>query len=230
MSRVKTFLGVVDSLSELFGKKGPAQETNESSIPRLDDLSSDDLARERIRLEQEEKKLLQGVGQIEAEKRAVFEQATQESSVRKQRIMARKIKELDTKAKNVDRNLRVVSQQLRIINGFIQVKENKRIWEQSGLWSKISQMDLSDLEAYVTDAMIEGSFNTDKFGNIIRTLEGTEGFVEEMEEDPDVNAILGEIQAAAAAREEDATAVEEGLARMEERLRLKEEDESFEIF
>ena len=230
MNRVKTFLGVVDSLSELFGKKGQAQEAKTPSIPKLDDLSSDDLARERIRLEQEEKKLLQGVGQIEAEKRAVFEQATKESSVRKQRIMARKIKELDTKAKNVDRNLRVVSQQLRIINGFIQVKENKRIWEQSGLWSKISQMDLSALEAYVTDAMIEGSFNTDKFGNIIQTLEGTEGFVEEMEEDPDVNAILGEIQAAAAARDEDATAVEEGLARMEERLRLKEEDETFETF
>ena len=230
MNRVKTFLGVVDSLSELFGKKGQAQEAKTPSIPKLDDLSSDDLARERIRLEQEEKKLLQGVGQIEAEKRAVFEQATKESSVRKQRIMARKIKELDTKAKNVDRNLRVVSQQLRIINGFIQVKENKRIWEQSGLWSKISQMDLSALEAYVTVAMIEGSFNTDKFGNIIQTLEGTEGFVEEMEEDPDVNAILGEIQAAAAARDEDATAVEEGLARMEERLRLKEEDETFETF
>lgn len=230
MSRVKSFLGVVDSLSELFGKKEPAQAAQGPTIPRLDDLSGDDLARERIRLEQEEKKLLQAVGQIESEKRAVFEQATKESSVRRQRIMARKIKELDTKARNVDRNLRVVSQQLRIINGFIQVKENKRIWEQSGLWSQISQMDLTDLEAYVTDAMIEGSFNTDKFGNIIRTLEGTEGFVEEMAEDPDVNAILTEIQAAAALRAEDPMAVEAGLARLEERLRLEEDQESFEVF
>jgi hypothetical protein len=224
MSTIRTILGVVDSLSQLFTSKQP-QQVERPKVPRLDDLTSDDLTRERIRLEQEEKKLLKTVEQYEAEKRAAFEQATRESSVRKQKIMARKIKELDTRANNVDRNLRVVSQQLRIINGFIQVKENKRIWEQSGLWTQISQMDLSELEAYVTDSMIEGSFNSDKFGNIIQALEGSEGLVDEMEEDADVLDILSEIQAVAAVRDGEPSAVEEGLARVEERLHRKEEEE-----
>jgi len=204
-------------LKQATGGTSTPQEGEKSGSHTLDDLSLGDLRRERIRLGLTEKKLVQEASQIQTEKRAVFGQATKESSVRKQRIMARKIKELDTKARNVDRSLRVVSQQLRIINGFIQVKENKRIWEQSGLWSQISQMDLTDLEAYGTDAMIEGSFNADRFGNIIRTLEGTEGFVEEMAEDPDVNAILTEIQAAVGDRGEDRT-VEADFARLQARL------------
>ncbi len=230
MNALRSIFGVVENLSQLFAEKQP-QQTEEPKIPRLDDLTADDLARERIRLEQEEKKQLKVVEQIESDKRAVFEQATRESSVRKQKIMARKIKELDTKANNIDRNLRVVSQQLRIINGFIQVKENKRIWEQSGLWAQISQMDLSELETYVGDSLIEGSFNSEKFSSIVGTLEGSEGLVDEMEEDADVLDILSEIQAAAAARTTDPTAVDVGLARVEERLRRKEEaEEDFETF
>ncbi len=229
MGVLRSVFGAVENLSRLFAEKQP-QQAEGAKIPRLDDLTSDDLSRERIRLEQEEKKLLKVVEQIEADKRAVFEQATRESSVRKQKIMARKIKELDTKANNIDRNMRVVSQQLRIINGFIQVKENKRIWEQSGLWSQISQMDLSELETYVGDSLIEGSFNGEKFGSIIGTLEGTEGLVDEMAEDADVLDILSEIQAAAAARTTDPTAVDDGLVRVEERLRQKKEAmEDFEV-
>lgn len=215
-STMRMIWDAVGGLVETFGRKNTTS-TGEPKVPRIEDLSSDDLARERIRLEQEEKKLLRQVEEVEAEKRAAFEQATQESSVRKQTIMARKIKELDTKSKNLDRNLRVLSQQLRIINGFIQVKDNKRIWEQSGLWAQISQMDLSELGAYVDDSLIEGTFNSEKFSNIIGTLEGSPGIVE-MEEDPDVMGILGEIQAARAAAD-----VDGAYERLEEQLQAKEE-------
>jgi hypothetical protein len=211
-----------DSLS---GRAENGAEASEGTpVANIEDLSSDDLMRERIRLEQEEKKLLRQVEEVENEKRAAFEQATREGSVRKQTILARKIKELDTKAKNVDRNLRVISKQLRIINGFIQVKENKRIWEQSGLWTEISQMDLSNLGAYVDEAVIEGSFNNEKFTGIINTLEGSRGIVEDVEEDADVMNILGEIQAAAAAREASPEAVDESFQRLEEQLQTKDED------
>lgn len=214
--------GLVETLG---GKQGTDEEAaGGGKPPSLEDLSSDDLMRERLRLEQEEKKLLRQVEEVENEKRAAFEQATQESSVRKQTIMARKIKELDTKAKNIDRNLRVISKQLRIINGFIQVKENKRIWEQSGLWTEISQMDLSDLGAYVDEAVIEGSFNNEKFSGIINTLEGSRGIVDDVEEDPDVMNILDEIQTAAASREGGTETVDEGFARLEEKLQQEEDD------
>lgn len=225
---IRSIIGVAESLSELFGKRGQGAESDQP--PNIEDLNTDDLMRERIRLEQEEKKLLQAVEKLERDKRALFEQATQEPSVRKQKIMARKIKELEVKAQNVDRNLRVVSQQLRIINGFVQVKENKRIWEQSGLWAHISQMDLSELEAYVGDALIEGSFNTEKFGDIIGTLEGSRGLAADMDEDPDVLDILKEIQGAAVARETDPTAVDERFEQMEERLRQRQEEPFEETF
>lgn len=214
--------GLIDGISGKDEADVEAQDTEK--VASLEDLSGDDLMRERLRLEQEEKKLLRQVEEVENEKRAAFEQATQEGSVRKQTILARKIKELDTKAKNIDRNLRVISKQLRIINGFIQVKENKRIWEQSGLWTQISQMDLSDLGAYVDEAVIEGSFNNEKFTGIINTLEGSRGIVDDVEEDPDVMNILDEIQAAAAAQEGSPEAVDERFERLEEQLRQEEDD------
>jgi hypothetical protein len=219
--------GLVETLS---GKEedGAGEAPAVDRAASLEDLSGDDLTRERLRLEQEEKKLLRQVEEVESEKRAAFEQATKEGSVRKQTIMARKIKQLDTEAKNIDRNLRVISKQLRIINGFIQVKENKRIWEQSGLWSQISEMDLSDLGAYVDEAVIEGSFNNEKFSGIINTLEGSRGIVDDIEEDQDVMSILGEIQAAAAAGEARPEAVDESFNRLEEQL--QQEDDDLEVF
>ncbi|MBN1954843.1 MAG: hypothetical protein JW900_07310 [Anaerolineae bacterium] len=223
---VRSILGVVESLTQLFSGKEETEAAVEAPVvPKLDDLSMDDLSKERIRLEHEEKKLLRFVEEAEREKRATFEQATREPSARKRKVMARKIKELEVKAQNIDRNLRVVSQQLRIINAFVQVKENKRIWEQSGLWVQISQMDLSELESYVQDASVEGAFSAEKFGQIIGRLEGAEGLVEGVDEDPDVISILEEIDAAAMARESDPTAVEESYARLEERLRQKESGE-----
>lgn len=220
-SKVRMIWNAMEGLVDTFGRKAAESDVDEGGTPRIEDLSRDDLARERIRLEQEEKKLLRLVEEVESEKRAAFEQATKESSVRKQTIMARKIKELDTKSKNLDRNLRVLSQQLRIINGFIQVKENQRIWEQSGLWSHISQMDLSELGAYVDDSQIEGAFNSEKFSSIIGTLEGSPGIVE-MEEDDEVMDILSEIQAASAARD-----VDGAYARLEEQLQAKQDTEPF---
>ena len=217
--------GLIDGLSGNDEVDIETETEETEKVSNLEDLSSDDLMRERLRLEQEEKKLLRQVEEVEHEKRAAFEQATKESSVRKQTIMARKIKELDTKAKNIDRNLRVISKQLRIINGFIQVKENKRIWEQSGLWTQISQMDLSDLGAYVDEAVIEGSFNNEKFTGIINTLEGAPGIVNDVEEDPEVMNILGEIQSAAAARESSPDAVDQSFDRLEEQLRQDEKDD-----
>ena len=88
---------------------------------RLEDIKLDDLKREKVRLEQEERKMLSDVRNLEAEKRKLFEEGVRNSSEREQRVMARRIKELDEQAKNMDQNLQGISKQMRILNGLMQV-------------------------------------------------------------------------------------------------------------
>ena len=204
----------LDSLKKLFSRK-----------KKLGDISLDDLKREKIRLEQEEKKYTHRVDAIEEEKKALFMAGKDETSQRKQLILARKIKEKDAEAKNIEKNLQFFSRQLRIINGFMQLKENQRILEQSGISAIISNVDLQELQIYVDQATIDGVFHMDKFSEILNTLEESERLVGPVAEEKDILAIVEAMQEARASEELDPEAVERGLSKLGDILAVEEEPE-----
>ncbi len=192
----------------------------------IQDISVDELRKEKIRLEQEEGKLSRRVEELEKQKQELFLQGKDEPSQRKQRILAAKIKELDVQAKNLDKNLQFISRQLRIVNGFLQIKENERLMQESGVSSVISKIDLDTLRTYVERASVEGVFQLDKFQEILGTLEETDQLVGGVEEDKDILAIMQAFQEARLAEMESPEAAEElGLKRLDEIL-SKEEPES----
>jgi len=178
----------------------------------IEDISVDELRREKIRLEQEEAKMARQVEDLETQKQQLFLKGKDEASARQQRILATKIKELDVQARNLDKNLRFVSKQLRIINGFLQIKENQRLFQEAGVSGLISKIDLQTLQRYVEEASIEGVFQLDKFQDILSTLEETEKIVGVVEEDKDILEIMRAMQEAKLAEVERPEAVEE-LAR-----------------
>ncbi len=190
----------IDVLSQLFNPKAvPGDEpTAAPAKPKtLDDLSTDDIKREKLRLEQEEKRVLGHIKQVEHEKRQVFaEGAAGGESDRELRIRARKIKELDMQARNMDKTLSVYSKQLRILNGFLQLKENKRLLNDSGISNLISGLDLDTLQGYIDDASLEGEFQLDKFEDILGKLEGSNNLMNNISEDPDVDEIMLAMQQA----------------------------------
>ena len=191
----------------------------------LADLSSDELRRERIRLEQEEKRYARRVGEIEEEKKSLFMQGTNETSKRKLTILARRIKEKEAEAKNVERNLTFFSRQLRIVNGFIQLKENERIIKESGVSSLISNVDLQDLQVYVDQATVDGMFSMDKFGDILSTLERSEDGLNEIEEDAEIAQLVQAMQAARDSRDLDPEAPERLFEEVSSKQVDKEEEE-----
>ena len=208
-------MATMDSLKKLFARK-----------KRLEDISLDDLKRERIRLDQEEKKYSRRIEEIEEDKKRLFMEGKDETSQRKQTILARKIKEKDAEAKNVDRNLQFFSRQLRIINGFVQLKENQRILQQSGISAIISNVDLQELQIYVDQATIDGVFHLDKFADILGTLEGSDKVIGPVKEDKDIMAIVAAMQEAKAAEEMDPEAADRGLEKVSKLLTEKEEPEA----
>ena len=192
----------------------------------IEDISVDELRREKIRLEQEEAKMARQVEDLEAQKQQLFLKGKDEASTRQQRILATKIKELDMQARNLDKNLRFVSKQLRIINGFLQIKENQRLFQEAGVSGLISKIDLQTLQRYVEEASIEGVFQLDKFQDILRTLEETEKIVGVVEEDKDILEIMRAMQEAKLAEMERPEAVEELARQKLDEILHREEPEA----
>jgi hypothetical protein len=176
-------------------------EQAEASDPQLkkmkiEDVPVDDLRREKISLEQEERKLLARLKDIEKQKRLVFDDGVQAAGVREQRVNARRYKELDDEASNMDKMLQIISQQMRVLNGLVQLKERSRMAAESGLNSIIKDMDLHDLTVYITKASVDGEFNMDKLSQILGHLGEADGLSPEYREDQDVIDIMHAMQQA----------------------------------
>jgi hypothetical protein len=179
-------MALIDAIKKALGAHGKS----------LDDLPLDDLRREKIRLDQEEAKLIRDVEKVETQKKDLFQKGVNESSQRQQMIVARKIKELDAQAKNMDRQLEFLSRQLRIVNGFMQLKENQRYLKESGLIGVLGKIDLEELQEYVDKASIDGGFQMDKFTAILGTMEEGQQVLGQPQADADVMEIVRLMQQA----------------------------------
>jgi hypothetical protein len=187
----------VDVLAGLFEGRSEADPPART----LDDLTLDDLRREKVRLEVGERRRVTRLRELEGEKRQLFEAGVQNPSEREQRLAARKIKELEVESRNLDRNLEFMSRQLRIINGFLQLKDNQRLLAQSGIAGVLGGLDLQTLQLYVDRASVEGEFRLDKFSEILAALESASGAATPSHEDDEVMQIVRAMQQAREAAE-----------------------------
>jgi hypothetical protein len=176
----------------------PAEKKN------LDDIKLDDLNREKIRLEQEERKILSDLKKIESEKRKLFEEGVRNASQREQLVIGRRIRDLDQQATNMDRMLQAISKQLRIINGLAQLKERVRINAESGLASIIASMDLGEVVNYVDRASVDGEFQMSKFDDVLRAMEKADAVSPQYTEEDDVLDIVRQMQMAREAADDPA--------------------------
>jgi len=152
----------------------------------LEQIKEDDLKREKVRLDQEERKMLAELREIESQKRKLFEQGVATANEREQRVIARRIKEVDLEAADKDRMLQGISKQMRIINGLIRVKMDARMMAESGLTSVLQQIDMGDLVTYIDKASVDGEFSMNKFDEMLIKLEQANAISPQMSEDQDV--------------------------------------------
>jgi len=185
-------------LRELLGVQNQEEEKVEAAMKAasLDDLKLDDLRRESVRLDQEERKMLARIRELETKKRQLFEEGVSNPSEREQRVIARRIKELDVRADNMDRMLQAISKQMRIITGLIQVKERTRVMAESGISKLLSDIDLQDLIITIDKASVDGEFHMNKFDEVLGILEEADSLSPEMREDRDVLDIMESMQEA----------------------------------
>jgi hypothetical protein len=173
---------ILKTLGDLFGRRAS-----------LDRISMDDLEKERVRLEQIEKRLSADLDEVEQSKQQLFEQGRQEKSQRRQVALARKIRDLDSAARAKDRQLSMVSKQSRVLTGLLMLKENQQVMQGLGVLGTVGKMDLGRLEAMVERATVEGQFQMERFTQVLGALESPE-LSEIGEEDEEVLDIVAAMQ------------------------------------
>jgi len=206
-------------------KKGGAKMT------RLEDLKMDDLKREKVRLDLEERKTLNEARELEAQKRSLFEEGIKSSGTREAKIIARKLKETDGLAANLDRLLDSLSQQTRIVSGLIQAKDLARIQKESGVGALLGNFDMEDLVVFVDECFLDGEFNTTKMKEMLHVF-NQPGFDPIKDEDQEITAIMKEFEKARDARDNPEAIDEKYRAlnnRMEENRKAKENPQFGEV-
>ncbi|MCU0485846.1 MAG: hypothetical protein MUC85_07000, partial [Anaerolineales bacterium] len=180
----------IDLVRELLGPKPAPASSEPAKKIRLQDLPLDDLKYELVRLEQDERKTLANLREIEEKKKQLFAAAVNSGSDREKLSYARKIKQLDLEAASLDKELQMNSRQQRAVNGLYLLKKRTDKTSESGLNTILSQIDMGELLRYIDNASTDGEFSMNKFDEILRGLEDAEQVSPEFREDKDVMDIF----------------------------------------
>lgn len=172
-------MSILDNVKGLFSKK-----------QTLAGLQLDELRKARVQLEREQSRVLRQIDDIEEQKSTLDAKGRAERSVRKQKLLAQQMLQLEAQAKHHDRNLALFSKQLRIVDGFIFLKENQRMLANTPLGAILNSMDAAELQAYVDQATIDGSFQLDKLNQLLGVFEEEEALFKSDEEDERVASIV----------------------------------------
>ena len=173
-----------NTLNRIFGRRKRTTQ----------DVSLDELTMAKVKLEQEQEQVLSRLVDLEQEKERLFQQRGNESSKRRQVLIAQKLQELEFQAKNYDKNLAAYQKQMRVLNGMIFLKENRKSWVDTPVGQVIGSMDLAELEGYVDRATANNVFQMDKFERLLSSLEESTDLSGHEEVDEGVAQVLSELE------------------------------------
>ena len=172
---------MIDWIRDRF-RKGPRS---------LDDISLEELRREEVRLQQQEKRFVKEIDDLEEQKKVLFADGKAAAGSKpKQRSVAQRLVGVDREVKMTDRKLRTISKQLHAINNFLYLKQSRRELEGSGLFGLINQMDLEELDTWIERASIDGELNVKKLEDMLARVSSSMDLAGEIGEDPEVAAIM----------------------------------------
>lgn len=211
-------------LRQVLGEKTEAAQPITQGKVRLEDISMDDLQREKVRLDQEQRKMLAQLRDLEGEKKKLFAEGVRNASEREQRVIARRIKEVEQRIEGMDRMMQSLSKQLRTVNGLLMIKERVRMQSESGLTSMIGQIDLGDLVTYVDKASVDGEFQMEKFDTVLNAMEQAENISPQYSEEQDVLDIVRQMQMAREAGDDPQT-IEQHFEELTQRNKNPEQSE-----
>ncbi len=162
----------------------------------LNDIKMEDAQRGKIRLEHKQNTILAELKEAETQKRKLFVEGAQKASVREQKVLALKIKQLDSRMGNLDRMLETLYTQIRVIDSFIMIKEQEQMNKEMGFQSIFGDMDMNELVVYMEKAMVDGELNMTVLRDLADRIDKNVYSGYESTEDSDIQDIIRQMQIA----------------------------------
>lgn len=153
----------------LFGKKKRT----------LSDLGLDDLKREQITLQQEQRKIDQELGRAEKDEQQLKSEYAEATSPTQKKIVARKIQNARMMMKASETKSTHCYKMLQTVNNFILIKDNMEFFEKMGVASMLTNMDMAEIETFIADATVEGALQQEKLATMLQQVsDGVEQITE----------------------------------------------------
>ena len=179
---------ILDRLGKLFGK----------GKPTLKSLSIDDLKREHVSVETEWNKLIDESEKNTADDAQLKEEyraAHTAGKVPMKRIIAQKLQNLQLKQKGIETRLAYTTKMLQTVTGLLTIKENMVFFENLGVGSLLTQMDIGELERYVMDATVEGKLQQDKLAAMLQEISGGVDALSQTSSDSGIDEFMNNLDA-----------------------------------
>ena len=176
-------------LNRLFGR-GPKG---------LNDLSQDELMKERTKLELEERKTLKKLEALEKEKNKLFEDAKQSGSKAVMQVKARQIRDIDHRVKEQQSKIRRLGKMLQLVNVQLsQMERGQLLGSDSPFAQLINETSSADLSAWLDGNLAEGSLVEHKVDDILSSFRDADELRGETTGDSELDAIMQQIEEAQA--------------------------------
>ncbi len=140
----------------------------------LKNVNANDLNKERINLENEERKIEKSVARLHKDDQQLLsEYAAAKSSNDKhqQSMLARKIQEVRHRMQSQDTRHCLITKHMRTVNGLMVLKENEAFFKRIGANSVINNMDMVELQSYVEQATADGELTSEKLESLVATMD-----------------------------------------------------------
>jgi hypothetical protein len=170
-------------LSNLFGKK---QRT-------LKDLTTDDLRREQLGLQQEQLRLDRELERLDKDESQLKNEYAEASTPTQKKSIARKIQDLRTRRLGAETRVSYLQKMLRSVNGFLLIKENMAFFDKMGVASALARMDMSEIEAFINDATVEGALQQDKLAALLQAVDDGVTTISESATDGSLDELMAEL-------------------------------------
>ena len=152
----------------------------------VNDLTRAELDTERIRLEEEERRVLARLQKTEDDKKRLFRQGADETSQRQRIVVARKIKEIDEQSRELNVRASMISKKLRVVNRLSSIQRNKRQLKEKGLWKIIGGMSAEELDVMLTEQVVRDSEEQQKVQALLDVIAADPRLSQSLDEDEDV--------------------------------------------
>ncbi len=183
-------MSLLEGIASLFGRRRT-----------IDQITIDELKRERIALEQAQNRVHREIAAMEARKHELFLKGKDATSSRQRLDFAQQVAEVDGAIRQKAKDLALVRKQMQIIAGLLQIKERAALIQSLKVGSIISRLSVEELAAYVDRATINERFEMEKFASLLEAVEGGADEILEAAASPEVRAIAAAMEQARAAEE-----------------------------